>query len=79
MTNNDNKKVLMQDYKPTKEDEMVETMTDEAKARIAEMERQKIQLENQLELLGYSGNLVKMHQIEQEIYEIEDTIRKLLP
>ena len=79
MTNNDNKKVLMQDYKPTKEDEMVETMTDEAKARIAEMERQKIQLENQLELLGYSGNLVKMHQIEEEIYEIEDTIRKLLP
>ena len=55
MTNNDNKKVLMQDYKPTKEDEMVETMTDEAKARIAEMERQKIQLENQLELLGYLG------------------------
>ena len=69
----------MEDYKPTKEDEMVETMTDEAKARIAEMERQKIQLENQLELLGYSGNLVKMYQIEEEIYEIEDTIRKLLP
>ena len=58
---------------------MVETMTDEAKARIAEMERQKIDLENRLEILGYSGNLVKMHQIEQEIYEIEDTIRKLLP
>lgn len=79
MTKNDNKKVFMEDYKPTKEDEMVETMTDEAKARIAEMERQKIQLENQLELLGYSGNLVKMYQIEEEIYEIEDTIRKLLP
>ena len=69
----------MEDYKPTKEDEMVETMTDEAKARIAEMERQKIQLENQLELLGYSGNLVRMHELENEIYEIEDTIRKLLP
>ena len=28
---------------------------------------------------GYkSGNLVRMHEIEQEIYEIEDTIRKLL-
>lgn len=79
MTNNDNKKVLMQDYKPTKEDEMVETMTDEAKARIAEMERQKIQLENQLELLGYSGNLVRMHELENEIFEIEDTIKKLLP
>jgi len=79
MTKNDNKKVLMQDYKPTKEDEMVETMTDEAKARIAEMERQKIQLENQLELLGYSGNLVRMHELENEIFEIEDTIKKLLP
>jgi len=69
----------MEDYKPTKEDEMVETMTDEAKARIAEMERQKIQLENQLELLGYSGNLVRMHELENEIFEIEDTIKKLLP
>ena len=58
---------------------MVETMSADTKLRIADLERQKIQLENQLELLGYSGNLVKMHQIEQEIYEIEDTIRKLLP
>ena len=58
---------------------MFETMTQDTKDRIAEMERQKIELENQLELLGYSGNLVKMHQIEEEIYEIEDTIRKLLP
>jgi len=58
---------------------MIETMTQETKVRIAEMERQKIELENQLELLGYSGNLVKMHRIEEEIYEIEDTIRKLLP
>lgn len=57
---------------------MVETMTDEAKARIAEMERQKIDLENRLEMLGYSGNLVKMHQIEEEIFEIEDTIQKLI-
>jgi len=58
---------------------MVETMTQDVKDRIAEMERQKIELENQLELLGYSGNLVRMHQIEEEIYEIQDTIRKLLP
>ena len=58
---------------------MVETMTQDTKDRIAEMERQKIDLENQLELLGYSGNLVRMHQIEEEIYEIQDTIRKLLP
>ena len=58
---------------------MIGTMSQDTKDRIAEMERQKIDLESQLELLGYSGNLVKMHQIEEEIYEIEDTIRKLLP
>jgi hypothetical protein len=58
---------------------MINTMTQDTKDRIAEMERQKIELENQLETLGYSGNLVRMHQIEEEIYEIEDTIRKLLP
>jgi len=59
--------------------DMVAVMSQDTKDRIAEMERQKIEMENQLELLGYSGNLVKMHQIEEEIYEIEDTIRKLLP
>ena len=58
---------------------MINTMTQDTKDRIAEMERQKIELENQLETLGYSGNLVRMHQIEEEIYEIEDSIRKLLP
>ena len=58
---------------------MVAVMSQDTKERIAQMERQKIDLENHLELLGYSGNLVKMYQIEEEIYEIEDTIRKLLP
>ena len=58
---------------------MVETMTADVKHWIANLERQKIELENRLEMLGYSGNLVKMHQIEEEIYEIEDTIRKLMP
>ena len=58
---------------------MINNMTQDTKDRIAEMERQKIDLENQLEMLGYSGNLVRMHQIEEEIYELEDTIRKLLP
>jgi len=58
---------------------MVAIMSKDTKERIAEMERQKIELENRLEMLGYSNNLVKMHQIEEEIYEIEDTIRKLMP
>ena len=58
---------------------MVETMTQATKDRIADLERQKIELNDQLEILGYSGNLVRMHEIEQEIFEIEDTIKKLMP
>ena len=56
---------------------MVETMTQETKDRIAELERQKIDLNDQLEILGYTGNLVRMHEIEEQIFEIEDTIKKL--
>ncbi len=56
---------------------MVETMTQETKYRIAELERQKIDLQDRLEMISYSNNLVKMHQIEEEIFEIEDTISKL--
>jgi predicted DNA-binding protein with PD1-like motif len=52
-------------------------MTQDTKDRIAELERQKIELNDQLEILGYTGNLVKMHQIEEQIFEIEDTIKKL--
>ena len=58
---------------------MIKTMTQDTKDRIAILERQKIDLENRLEMLSYSNNLVKMHQIEEEIYEIEDTIDKLMP
>ena len=57
---------------------MIKTMTQDTKDRIADLERQKIDLEDQLEPLGYAGNLVRMHQIEEEIFEIEDTIKKLL-
>ena len=56
---------------------MVKLMTQETKDRIKDLERQKIDLEDRLEIISYSNNLVKMHQIEQEIYEIEDTIGKL--
>ena len=58
---------------------MIKTMTQDTKDRIADLERQKIDLEDRLEMLSYANNLVKMVEIEQEIYEIEDTIRKLLP
>ena len=58
---------------------MVATMSADTKLRIADLERQKIELENQLETFGYANNLVRMHRIEEEIFEIEDTIRKLMP
>ena len=54
---------------------MVNVMTQDTKERIRNLERQKIDLEARLEFVG--NNLVKMHQIEQEIYEIDDTISKL--
>lgn len=56
---------------------MVKTMTQDVKDRIADLERQKIDLEDRLEMLSYSNNLVRMVKIEDEIFEIEDTIKKL--
>jgi len=57
---------------------MVAVMSQDTKERIRELEGQKIMLEDRLEHLGYSGNLVRMHEIEEEIFEIEDTIQKLI-
>ena len=56
---------------------MVEVMSQDIKDRIRELEGQKVILEDRLEHLSYTGNMVKMVEIEQEIYEIEDTNRKL--
>ena len=53
----------------------IKTMTQDTKDQIANLERQKIALEDQLEFVG--NNLVKMHELEKEIFEIEDTIKKL--
>ena len=57
---------------------MIGTMTQDTKDRIRELEGQKVILEDRLEHLGYASNLVKMHELEDEVYEIEDTIRKLI-
>ena len=55
----------------------VKLMTQDTKDRIRALEGQKIILEDRLEHLSYTNNLVKMVEIEQEIFEIEDTIKKL--
>jgi hypothetical protein len=57
---------------------MIGTMTQDTKDRIRELEGQKVILEDRLEHLGYASNLVKMHEVEEQIFELEDTIRKLL-
>ena len=57
---------------------MIETMTQDTKDRIRQLEGQKVILEDRLEHLGYASNLVKMHEVEEEIFEIEDTIKKLI-
>jgi len=57
---------------------MIGTMTQDTKDRIRELEGQKVILEDRLEHLGYASNLVKMHEVEEQIFEIEDTIQKLL-
>ena len=56
---------------------MIKTMTQDTKDHIKNLERQKIELEDRLEMLSYTDNLVKMVELEQEIFEIEDTIKKL--
>ena len=58
---------------------MVATMTADVKDRIADLERQKIDLNNRIETLSYSGNHARMLELEQEVWEIEDTIKKLMP
>ena len=55
-----------------------QTMALDTKERIRELEGQKVILEDRLEHLGYASNLAKMHEVEEQIFEIEDTIRKLL-
>ena len=55
-----------------------QTMALDTKERIRELEGQKVILEDRLEHLGYASNLIKMHEVEEQIFEIEDTIRKLV-
>ena len=53
----------------------IKTMTQDTKDRIRELEGQKIMLEEQLEL---SNSAVEMAYLDEEIYEIKDTIKKLV-
>ena len=54
---------------------VLKLMTQTTKDQIADLERQKIMLEEQLEL---SNSAVEMAYLDEEIYEINDTIKKLV-
>ena len=58
---------------------MVAVMSQDTKDRIANLERQKLEINSRIEVLSYSGNHKRMLELEQEVWEIEDTIRKLMP
>ena len=47
---------------------------DSKKVRIAELERQKISLEDQLQ---FTTDVKRIIQIEEELFEVKDTIKKL--
>jgi len=47
---------------------------DNKKVRIAELERQKISLEDQLQ---FTTDVKRIIEIEEELYEVKDTIKKL--
>ena len=52
----------------------IELMSQDTKERIRDLEGQKVMLNEELEI---TNSAVKMALIDQEIYEIDDTIRKL--
>lgn len=56
---------------------MTKAISEENKVRINDLVKQREDLEERLEMLSYSKNTVKITEIEQEIYEINDTITKL--
>lgn len=47
---------------------------DSKKVRIAELERQKISLEDQLQ---FTTDIKRIIEIEEELFEVKDTIKKL--
>jgi len=62
---------------------MIGTMTQDTKDRIRELEGQKVILEDRLENMSYfksfdEKNDARILEVEHEIYEINDTIKKLL-
>ena len=52
-------------------------ISDETKTRLRELEGQRITLEDELERLAYTNNFARIAHLEQELYDIRDSIKKI--
>mgnify|MGYP000668052987 CR=1 FL=1 len=52
-------------------------ITEATKERLRELEGQKITLEDELERLSYTNNFVRIAQLEAELFDVKDSIKKI--
>ncbi len=52
-------------------------ISDSTKERLRELEGQKITLEDELERLAYTNNFSRIALLEQELYDVKDSIKKI--
>jgi len=52
-------------------------ISNETKARLRELEGQKITLADELERLSYTNNFARIAQLEEELYDVKDSIKKI--
>jgi len=52
-------------------------ITEATKERLRELEGQRITLEDELERLAYTNNFARIAHLEQELYDIKDSIKKI--
>ena len=52
-------------------------ITEATKERLRELEGQKITLEDELERLAYTNNFARIAHLEQELFDVKDSIKKI--
>jgi uncharacterized protein YebE (UPF0316 family) len=52
-------------------------ISNETKTRLRELEGQKITLEDELERLSYTNNFARIAQLESELFDVKDSIKKI--
>ena len=52
-------------------------ITEATKDRLRELEGQRITLEDELERLAYTNNFARIAHLEQELFDVKDSIKKI--